>query len=545
MTRIALHRISNFEFRVSNLEEACRRILRQICNLQSAIRNSIFLICVASCLGFPTAGVVAAQAPAAPSEVEQGSPAAPSEMEQVPAASAAPSETEQAPPASAARPGRPATLLAPRSMTLTVGRGELLQFPDEASRVSVTDPVIADAVVVSLHEVVLNAKSPGTTTIMIWHGESVSPYEITVEPELSEIQKQLRTTFPSEQIDVSSSKDAILLAGVVSEAEIARQAAAIAAVHAKSVVNLLQAPPADSRQVMLQVKFATVDRTSLSQLGANLFSVNNRLVGTSTTQQFQFPRVGQLQLSQGPEGQPVLGNQQVTVSDLLNLFAFRPDLNVGATLRLLQSRNLLEILAEPNLITVSGREASFLAGGEFPFPVITSSGSGAQAAPVVTVQFREFGVRLYFTPTVEPSGLIHLKVRPEVSSLDFANALTIQGFLIPAISTRRAETQVDLREGESFAIAGLIDNRVTQIVSKIPGFGDIQIVGHLFRTRDTHKSNSELLVLITPYFVKPFAAGETPPLPQFPEGFLRSTGPEQTPPTFVGPRGHESPGKTP
>lgn len=456
-----------------------------------------------------------------------------------------PAETAQAAP----RQGRPATPLASISINLTVGRGELLQFPDEASRVSVSNPAIADAVVVSLREVVLNGKAPGNTTIMIWHGESVSPYEITVQPDLSEIQKQLRATFPNEQIEVSSSRDAILLNGVVTDAEVVKQAAAIAAAYAESVVNLLQAPPTENPQVMLQVKFATIDRTNLSQLGANLFSVNNKLLGTATTQQFQFPRIGQLQFSQGADGQPDLGNTSVSASDLLNLFLFRPDINIGATLRLMQSKNMLEILAEPNLITVSGREASFLAGGEFPFPVISSTGSGAQAAPVVTVQFRPFGVRLVFTPTVEPNGLIHLKVRPEVSALDFANALTIQGFLIPAISTRTAETEVDLREGESFAIAGLIDNRVTQVVNKIPGIGDLPILGHLFRSRNTQKSNSELLVIITPYFVKPFAAGAAPALPEFPEGFL---GPEQAPrspaaplPTFIGPRGHESSGATP
>ena len=430
-------------------------------------------------------------------------------------------------------------------MTLTVGRGELLQFSDDTSRVSVSDPTIADAVVVSPHDVVLNGKAPGNTTIMIWHGDSVSPYNITVEPDLSEIQKQLRATFPSEQIEVASSKDAILLTGVVSDAEIAKQAASIAAVHAKSVVNLLQSPPPDNRQVMLQVKFATVDRSTLSQIGANFFSVNNRLIGSATTQQFQFPRIGQLQFSQGPNGQPQLGNETVSVTDLLNLFAFRPDLNFGATLRLLQSQNLLEILAEPNLITVSGHEASFLAGGEFPFPVITNTGTGAQA-PVVTIQFRPFGVRLVFTPTVEPSGLIHLKVRPEVSSLDFSNALTIQGFLIPAISSRTAETEVELREGESFAIAGLIDNRVTQIVSKLPGIGDVPILGHLFRTRSNQKANTELLVLITPNFVKPFAPGEPPPLPQFPESLLGDRPVENGPtPSFVGPRGSEPPGGRP
>jgi pilus assembly protein CpaC len=446
----------------------------------------------------------------------------------------------QEPPPTVQKLTSPATQLEPRSMTLIVGRGQLVQFSEDASRISVSDPAIADAVVVSPHDVVINGKSAGHTTVMMWHGDFVTPYEITVESDLTEIQKQLRATFPNEQIDVSISKDAVILTGVVTDAEVSKQAASVAAAYAKSVVNLLQSPPSDNRQVMLQVKFATIDRTALTQFGVNLFSVNNSLLGTATTQQFSAPRLGQLQFSPGPDGRPVLGNQQVTASDLLNLFAFRPDLDVGATLRLLQSRNLLEILAEPNLVTVSGREASFLAGGEFPFPVITTTGAGAQSVPVVTIQFRPFGVRLSFTPTVESSGLIHLKVQPEVSSLDFANALTIQGFLIPAISTRKAETEVDLREGESFAIAGLIDNRVTQVLSKIPGFGDMPILGHLFRSRSTQKSNSELLVLITPNFVKPFSRGETPPQIQFPEGFLGAS-PDQsssTPsPTFVGPRG--------
>jgi pilus assembly protein CpaC len=454
---------------------------------------------------------------------------------------ALPQAPQEPPPAPVAqRPRGPATPQETLPVAITVGRGRLVQFTDEASRVSVSDPAVADAVVVSPHEVVLNGKSAGRTTIMIWHGDFVTPYDVTVEADLSEIQKQLRASFPNEQIEISTSKDTIILNGVVTDADIAEQAAAIAKVHAKNVVNLLQSPIPDSRQVMLQVKFATIDRTALTQLGVNLFSVNNKLVGTATTQQFQFPRVGQLQFSQdNAGGQPVLGNLQVSASDLLNLFAFRPDLNVGATLRALQSQNLLEILAEPNLVTVSGKEASFIAGGEFPFPVISSTGTGGQSTPTVTIQFRPFGVRLVFTPTVDTNGVIHLKVQPEVSSLDFANALTIQGFLIPAISTRRAETEVDLREGESFAIAGLIDNRVSQVVNKIPGVGDMPILGHLFRSRSTQKSNSELLVLITPNFVKPLGAGETPQLPVFPEGFLGgpTDGSSSRGPTFLGPRG--------
>ncbi len=462
----------------------------------------------------------------------------------VAANAAAQEPAQQAPPVPAPppRPTAPATPLASRPLTLIVGRGELLQFLDVVDRVSISEPTTADVVVVSPHEVVVNGKAPGTTTAMVWHGKGVSRYDVTVQPDLTEIRQQMRSTLPNEPIEVSSSRDAILLTGVVSDAEVARRAAAIASAYARTVVNLLQAPPPDTRQVMLQVKFATVDRTALSQLGVNLFSVNKKLIGTATTQQFQFPRVGQLQFQKGPEGSQEVGNVQVSISDLLNLFAFRPDLDFGATIRLLQERNLLEILAEPNLITVSGREASFLAGGEFPFPVITTTGTGAAAAPVVTIQFRKFGVQLNFTPTVDPTGLIHLKVRPEVSSLDFANALMIQGFLIPAISTRSAETEVDLREGESFAIAGLIDNRVSEVVSKIPGIGDIPVLGRLFRSRSTNKTNTELLVVITPRFVKPFAAGETVPLPAFPKEFLDGARPGQPgtgAPKFVGPRGHD------
>src|SRR5213592_2656196 len=217
-------------------------------------KHPIYLLCMALILGSGSSGTIAAQDPAPPPQ------------------------TEQAPPPATPRPSGPATPLAPVSMTLIVGRGELVQFADEVSRVSVSDPAIADAVVVSPHDAVLNGKAPGNTTIMIWHGENVSPYKITVETDLSEIQKQLRSSFPNEQIDVSSSKDAILLTGVVTDAEIAKQAAAIAAVHARAVVNLLQAPAAANPQVMLQVKFATMDRITMSQLGANLFSVNNKLV---------------------------------------------------------------------------------------------------------------------------------------------------------------------------------------------------------------------------------------------------------------------------
>jgi pilus assembly protein CpaC len=247
----------------------------------------------------------------------------------------------------------------------------------------------------------------------------------------------------------------------------------------------------------------------------------------------------------------------VNFSDLLNLFAFRPDLNIGATIKALQEHNLLQILAEPNLIAVEGTQATFLAGGSFPFPTITTTPTGGATAPVITVQFKPFGVKLEFTPTVTPQGAIDLKVAPEVSSLDYANAVTLDGFLIPALSQRRAETEVILKDGESFAIAGLIDNRVIETLSKVPGLGDLPVIGKIFRSRSTQKSADELLVVVTPYFVKPLTPDEKAKLPVMPSTFLPAAVPPGTKkgkggktsstqnnvkdPEFVGPRGQQIP----
>jgi pilus assembly protein CpaC len=316
---------------------------------------------------------------------------------------------------------------------------------------------------------------------------------------------------------------------------------------------LLKAPPPpELRQILLQVKFAAVDRVALSQFGFNLFSTNGTTLGSLSTQQFTPPRFNELQTGGAAP------STSVNFSDLLNLFAFRPDINLGATIKALQERNLLQILAEPNLIVLEGKDASFLAGGSFPFPTITTTPTGGATAPVVTVQFKPFGVKLDFTPTVTALGAIDLKVAPEVSALDFANAVTLQGFLIPALSQRRAETEVILKDGESFAIAGLIDNRVIETLDKVPGIGDIPILGRLFRSRSTQKSTDELLVVITPHFVKALTAEEKAKLPEMPATFLPTVMQEKskakgkkgaTPPSatgakspeFVGPTGQQIP----
>jgi pilus assembly protein CpaC len=254
---------------------------------------------------------------------------------------------------------------------------------------------------------------------------------------------------------------------------------------------------------MLKVRFAEADRSKLSAFGFNLFSTGaTNTIGTLGTQQF-----GPLALQQTGSGQTA-GISQFSLSDLLNIFIFRPDINLGATVKLLQQKNILQILAEPNLMAYSGMPAHFLAGGEFPYPVV--QGGAAGTVPIITIQFRPYGVKLEFTGTIGDDGVIRLKVAPEVSSLDYSNTVTIAGFILPSISTRRAETEVELKDGQSFGIAGLLDDRTTILLSKVPGIGDIPILGQLFRSRSTNRSNTELLVLVTPTIVDP-VRGQLPP----------------------------------
>src|SRR3954447_11684259 len=404
--------------------------------------------------------------------------------------------------------------LAQTEIALVEGRGELLRFNNDITRVVISEPKVADAVVVSPREVMVNAKGPGRTTLVVWEaGAEPARYEVAVTKDMSDwdaFRKHMQESADGSPITVTGTGDTVVLTGTVKSAEEAKRLAGLAQARAKSVVNLLQSPPPpEPRQILLQVKFAAIDRVALSQIGFNLFSTNDKLVGAVTTQQFTSPRFSQLQPGNG-------SSQTVNFSDLLNLFAFRPDLNFGATIKALQEKNLLQILAEPNLITLEGKEASFLAGGQFPYPVVTTTPTGGATAPVVTVQFKPFGVKLDFTPTVTAQGSIDLKVAPEVSSLDFANAVTLQGFVIPALSQRRVETEVILKDGESFAIAGLIDNRVIETMSKVPGLGDLPILGKIFRSRSTQKSADELLVVVTPHFVKPLSPDEKAKMPDMP-----------------------------
>ncbi len=399
------------------------------------------------------------------------------------------------------------------------GKSLLVNSPEILKRVSVTNEQIAAALVISPYQVLIHGLKAGSVTLILWNEqEQIRAFDLQVllgDLDLAPLRTALANLVPGETINVSQSGSSVILTGTVSTAAAADQAVTVAKTTSANVVNLLAVAPM-TQVVMLEVKFAEVDRNATKQLGANILSTGAlNTPGAITTGSFGPPGPSSITGIIGGPRQATLTS--FSLADALNIFVFRPDLNLGITIKALQQASLLQILAEPNLLALGGKEASFLAGGEFPVPIV--QGGAAQA---VSVQFREFGVRLKFIADPLPDGTIRLHVAPEVSSLDYANAVTLAGFLIPALSTRKAETEVQLKDGQSFAIAGLMDNRLTKVDTKIPWLGDVPFLGKLFRSKDFKTNNSELLVMVTPHLVKPLAAGQAPPLPEFPIPFIKS-----------------------
>src|SRR5882724_5175307 len=437
-------------------------------------------------------------------------------------------ETPAAQPAPAQAPGPEASSSAPEAaaqgsapLRVMVGKSLLINTTERLRRVSVTDDVVADAIVVTPTQILVHGRAAGEVSLLIWDElERSRSFDLRVDVDVSTAAEEEKRVFPDEQITVSPSRSAIVLSGHVSTEDVSKRAAMIAEAYSKNVVNVLTFGPVGAQEVLLEVKFAEVDRSAVTQLGINIFDLGKgNTVALSQTGQF-----GSLQVHNSTQTTTTTGTSTTTtttatpptvnISDFLNLFIARTDIPIGAVIKALQQKNLLQILAEPNLIAVNGKEASFLAGGEFPFPIV-QPGAGFTA---VTISFKEFGVKLKFTPVIMPNGNIHLRVVPEVSTLDFANSLTISGFTVPAISTRRADTEFELQDGQSFVIAGLMDNRVTNLSNKIPGLGDIPILGNFFKSKSAQKSNSELMVLCT---ARRVAAGNQPPSgPKYPKPFL-------------------------
>jgi pilus assembly protein CpaC len=443
--------------------------------------------------------------------------------------------TPQQPPAQAVV--APQTSAETETVHILVGRSIIITMQARLRKIYVSNPDVIESTTTSPNEVVLTAKSAGSSNVVFWDEAGHSRMlEVSSDVDIADFRDALQQAYPNQPIEVRSEQGRIVLSGVVTDKDIADNVVKMASVYSKNVVDaLLVHVPPHGRQIMLKVRFAEVDRGKMNTFGINIFSTGaGNTIGSVSTQQFSAPSSSSIT---GTIGQSATGTSTTfNVSSLLNIFLFRPDLNLGATIEDLETKNVLQILAEPDLMAISGEPAHFLAGGEFPYPVV--QGTVAGGAGAVTIQFRPYGIKLDFTGTIEPDNSIRLKVAPEVSSLDYSNAVVISGFSVPAISTRHAETTVELKDGQSFGIAGLLDSNTTIQLSKVPGIADVPILGLLFHSHSRNLTTSELLVVVTPTIVDPL--GVPSPVPLLPKPVVPALDPNRFDQHFPG--SHQVPG---
>ena len=380
-----------------------------------------------------------------------------------------------------------------QEVRLLVGRSIFVNTKHRLVRVYITNPTILDSYTATPNQVVVTAKATGTSSVIVWdEAGEVQSFLITSDIDVSTLRDSLKHALPNENVQVSSSEGHIVLTGTAGTGIASDAAMKLAASYSKDVSNALVVNSSSVKQVKLKVRIVEVDRSKLNQFAFNFFSAGgNNIAGTTTGQ-----ASSTLSVAQGGS----TGGKSVSITNPLNFLFYSSKLNVGATLQDLQTMNLLQILAEPEITTMSGQKGSFLVGGEFPFPVVQGSSAGATS---ISIQFRPYGVKLDFTPIVNIDGTVELKVAPEVSSLDYTNAVSINGYTIPALSTRHAETQVVLRSGQSFAISGLLDKQTTDVMSHTPGVSSIPIIGQLFKSKSLNHSQTELYVIVTPVVVDP------------------------------------------
>ncbi|MEO5925603.1 MAG: pilus assembly protein N-terminal domain-containing protein [Bryobacteraceae bacterium] len=388
-------------------------------------------------------------------------------------------------------------------LRLTVGKSVVIDYPEDIRQISTTDPTILDASPVTTREILLNAKGIGAATMVVWSSNNQRMfYNVTVELNTDGLKRILRDTFPKETIEVRTSGESISLSGTVSTKDVSDRAAALAGVTAKTVVNNLSLPTDRvSKQILLHVKFAQLDRLKAEQYGINFQSTGAfNFLGSLTTG--------------AVNGANLAG---LAGSAASNAFARLTNIDLGVAVKALQTRNVLQVLAEPTLVTSDGKEGEFLVGGEVPVPVL-QGGNNSQG---VTIQYREFGIKLRYTPQLTVNNTIKLALFQEVSALDYANATTLNNFVIPALSSRKTTTNVELAEGETFVVAGLLDNRETDILNQIPGISSIPIIGNLFKNTSKEKRSTELIMLVTPEITVPLSSSDPKPEIIFPNEFLK------------------------
>jgi len=371
-------------------------------------------------------------------------------------------------------------------VSVSKGASALLVNTTNIQRFSIGDPAVAEAVVVSPTEVLINGKTLGTTSLFLWDNTgAIKLYSVEVTADAPGLQRYLSSVLQGERIDVIASGNVVTLSGQVRDASVANRAVEIAKGSGATIVDNLTTP--EAVQVLLKVRFAEVNKSAIKEFRSQLATLNPHKLDAED-------------LNPGWIGTANTNPQDGSFSDgVIDLGLFNAGASIELLIRALSSKGLLKSLAEPNLMTLPGREASFLAGGEFPYPAV-QGGGGNNAVSIV---FKEFGIRLKFTPTITRSGSIRLKVAPEVSALDFSNPLIFGGFTIPSLLSRRAETEVEMQSGQYLAIAGLVDNRMTNNSTKVPVLGDIPILGQFFRSKDARQNRTELLVLVSPKLVEP------------------------------------------
>jgi pilus assembly protein CpaC len=394
---------------------------------------------------------------------------------------------------------------------VTAGQSfDFVNSAGEYAMVYVDNPQILSAHTINPHQVIVGGLAPGRAALVLSdkHGASTS-YTIEVDADVAPLKTAVENNFPFDKIHVAAKEDAITITGYVLSKDEYDAVDKIAAGYSKKVINSLRISPSHAREVRLQVKFAEIDRTKAAQAGFNFISLgkNIAMAGTGQSSSFSSPTLGS-----GSTSSSSSTSSTVTVSNPMQLFLFNQGLNIGGTIENLEQKNILQILAEPSISALSGHRASFLSGGQFPFPMVQPSSSGSST---VTVQFMPYGVMLYFEPVVLDDGTIRLHVAPQVSALDYTNEVQIAGYTIPAIDTRSAETDIELRDGQTFALSGLLDHRITNEFSRMPNIASIPIIGRLFRSKSVQASTTDLVVIVTANIVDPLSLpGPSPELPK-------------------------------
>ena len=383
-------------------------------------------------------------------------------------------------------------------INVLVGQSRVINFDRPIGRFSISNPEIAEAVMVRPDQVLVNGKAFGQVNFIAWekNDSKFIVFDVFVRANLSLIDSQMRALFPRDDIRLSQANGSVVLSGTVSDPQVVAQADSVVQAAGFKTVNMLASPVKDATQVQLQIRVAEVSRNKLRELGTSFNYLGS-------------PGAGGFISGGGPGSLTEVtgGILKGTFASTMNIFLMGG--NTMNMIRAMQTNGALRALAEPNLIAMDGQVASFLAGGEFPIPIVQGGGGGA-GGNAVTIQFKEYGVRLNFKPTIIDEDHIRLELEPEVSTIDFANGVRFDGFVVPALRTRRARTGIELRDGQSFALAGLLDNSESRSLSKIPVLGDIPVLGNLFKSTQFQKQETELVFIVTADLVKPVNRDDLP-----------------------------------